>query len=1144
MKLARFLPALLFAFLLPLGSTYAATVRWMSPSGAGSANGLSPANAWSKSTAQSSQADDMTIIGLDGTYGTFAISQSITLMASNTYGMVVVGDSGTHGVYGLDGVDDVNVIGVRVASSYIDGFKAGGNNWKFIRCWAEGAGRGDPSWVTNTSGIYQGQGFAAHDKSNVEFWYCLSQNNGAKLTQDHGFYINGTNNLMVSCISRNNDAGWGAQIYNSPGDNHNFRMYNCLFYDNGPPGLTQGEIVIETWGADKQNMFVGNTILAKSGHYAIIARFGNSSSYLDLTNNIIKSGGSLPLIAVAGTAGSTNRIRMGYNLRDSFQSGDPAGLGDVSSGSFNFDDTASARYWLAFNSPARGMALTTALFTNDFFGRAQSYVKDVGFAQFDYQLWFDDSRNLTNAARDFWVQYPYDFRVVPSPTHHEVRWYKPNDFAPSYTLQRKDSVNNTYAVVAEIPADTEFYMDPKSSMTNGVTYTYSISPTTSLGNQGGLHPRTAAIVCDRTSIIHPTRLLSWGTNIVGAPNGTLSTGMTQFCNVKVSIPGSALVAVGDGIEDDQPAIQAAIDRCPTNAYVYLPGTNTYACYTNLTLRGNNRVLRGDGNSTVLLVSYLNETYSTNTNTLVITTNIGGSFINFGSYAEQGTQRTNIADIAIGATNATWDPVNGLGASFPGVGQVVKFWLNDASVSGDFARDGDGAGSSDPVHYSPDGSTKGAAGAPLIRFEARITGTAVNNQVFFWPPSPYYFPSNSTLSQYLYQNETRNSGIEKMYLSLGGLVSLGIDMIQTVGCWIKDVKSTVAAKAHISVRYSVNPTITGSTLDGARSFGPSQGIGIHLDSHAYGFLIYDNVMRSNFPAIEAYLGASGGVIGYNYFLKPQGGLAPIDIHNAHNFKVLVEGNVGYGFIQDGYFGGAEKWTLHRNWFHGNDATFGARKVISLGHWTRDFNVVNNVLGNPYTNWVRHIQNSGWNSSDMSLLRIGYPNMGNDTYGGLSTDPQAKTYNVVDQYVWTNLLTHANIEYGSSGAWTTNYDAGVTNRTYPISYFTEWNSVYAPTWWTNAVGLTNSPWPSIGVDVAGHTNLIPAMIRFHALAVGEPEPEPEPGPGGPPIDTNYVAYPTYLFSTPLRVAPAATTPSLLRFSEKPANQDLIDDGIPRR
>lgn len=1112
--------------LISLVSNSYGAVRWMSPSGAGSGNGTSPANAWSKATAQSSQADGDTIIGLDGSYGTFVISQSITLMSSNDFGMVVTGDAGTHGVYGLDGVDDVTVVGVRVLKSYIDGFKAGGNNWKFIRCWAQGAGRGDPSWVTNTSGTFQGQGFAAHDKANTEFWYCLSEGNGAKLTQDHGFYINGTNNLMVGCISRNNDAGWGAQIYNSPGDNHNFRMYNCLFYDNGPAGLTQGEIVIETWGADKQNIFVGNTILAKSGRYAIIARFGNSSSFLDLTNNIIKSGGSLPLIAVAGTAGSTNRIRMGYNLRDSFQAGDPAGIGDVASGSFNFDDTATAKYWLAFNSPARGMALSTALFTNDFFGRVQSHVKDVGFAQFDYQLWFDDSRNLTNAARDFWVQYPHDFRVVPSATHHEVRWYKPNDFAPSYTLQRKDSVNNTYAVVAEIPKDVEFYMDPKSSMTNGVTYTYSISPTTSLGNQGGLHPRTAAIVCDRTSIIHPTRLLSWGTNIVGASNGTLSAGMTQFCNVKVSIPGTNIVAVGDGIDDDQPAIQAAIDRCPTNAYVYLPGTNTYACYTNLTLRGNNRVLRGDGASSVLLVNYSDAT---------------GEFINFGSYAEQGTQRTNIADIAIGATNATWDPVNGLGASFPSPGQVVKFWLNDASVPGDFARDGDGAGSSDPVHYSPSGSSKGAAGAPLIRFEAKITGTAVNNQVFFWPPSPYYFPSNTTLSRYLYQNETRNSGIEKVKVVIDGLVSIGIDMIQTVDCWIKDVTTTRAAKSHISVRYSVNPTLTGNTIDGAVSYGPSQGIGIHLDSHVYGFLIYDNVMRSNFPAIEAYLGASGGVIGYNYFLNSQGGLAPIDIHNAHNFKVLVEGNVGYGFIQDGYFGGAEKWTLFRNWFHGNEAAFGARKVINLGHWTRDFNVVNNVLGNPYTNWVYHIQSNGWNNAYASLYRIGYPNMGNDTYGSLSTDPQAKVYDDVDQTVWTNLLTHANIEFGSGGAWTTNYNSGITNRTYPISYFTEWNSTNPPTWWTNAVGLTNSPWPSIGVDVPGHTNLIPAMIRFHSLAAYSP-----PGDTNtyPPIDTNYVAYPAYIFWTPARIAPAATTPSLLRFSEKPASQDIINDGIPRQ
>ena len=591
------------------------------------------------------------------------------------------------------------------------------------------------------------------------------------------------------------------------------------------------------------------------------------------------------------------------------------------------------------------------------------------------------------------------------------------------------------------------------------------------------------------TLIPPARLLSWSDATAGVPGGSaaLSATRTQFCNVTVSIPGTNIVAVGNGVANDQPAIQAALNRCPTNAFVYMP-IGRYNCTTNLDFNGNNRMLRGAGAGAVLVQNYINETYSTNTNTLVITTNILGNFFNFGSYSEQGTQRTNIVDIFVGQTNTTWDSVNGLGASFPGVDGTVKFWVNDAGTNTGFAAVSDGDGSADPVHYYPSGGTKGQAGAPLVRFLARITGTNAGNQVFFSPPSPYFFPANKTRSQYLYVNELKFSALEDFSVECNGRISVGIYMSQAMGCWIKGVKVTQPSKARIAVNYSTLCDITECVLDGAPTYGPSQGIGLHLDSHTYGFKIYDNTMRSNFPAIELYLGASGHAIVYNYFLNSQGGLAPIDSHNAHNFQNLIEGNVGYGLIQDGYFGGAEKWTLFRNWFHGNESDFGARKILNLDRGTRDFNMAANVLGNPLTNWGAYLQQSGWNNSNTVIRRYGYPSMGNDTYSGANTTIQATNSDYMDYYVWTNALDHANIEYGSIGTWSTNYNALVTNRTYAYSYFTNWNVPTKPEWWANP-GRTDAPWPPIGPDIAGHTNLIPAMMRFHNLGSIA-------GGGGPP------------------------------------------------
>jgi len=1134
MKISRVISlkfTLLLLLLLAPSPPAAAAVKVMSVLGGGSHNGTA-ANPYSLAEVENNIADGDIIIGLDGVY-TNSISlnaQGWTLISSNTYGMQVIGNPSEHGLYALDNRHSNTVIGVKIVSSYISGIKMNGHGWTLRDCWITGAGRGNPSWVTNTSGLYTGQGVESHGWSGHVIERCLIETNGARLNLDHGIYISGTNNIVRGNVIRGNIC-WGMQSYDGSGESDNLHVYGNLIYGNGNiPGSPGGALTIWTQTAGKKNYVYNNTLIA--GQYALI--FNNGTGYA--TNNIMWSGTGVEVVV----SQNGNTYNGGYNIRSSStHSGAAPASTDIITSNFGFANTNSSQYWLTWASAARDTALRTSLIPAvDFFGRKQLAVRDIGAFQYDPRL-EADTRNLGDSQRDYWVLYPHDWKVVPSPTHHEVRWEitRDNIKEVSYSISRKDSVNNTFAALATVPASAGFYMDPKSSMTNGVTYTYSASPDTSLGNGGGINGGNAAIVCDRTNIIHPTRLLSWDTNIVGAPIN-LSLGMTQFCNVKVSIPGTNILAVGDGIEDDQPAIQAALDRCPTNAYVYLPGS-IYACYTNLVLKGNYRGMRGDGESTVLLQNFLSETYTTNAG---ITTNIVGEFINFGSYAEQGTQRTNIADINIGSTNATWDPINGLGASFPAVGQVVKFWINDGSVVENFAGDWNGDGSADPVHYSPDGSAKAAASVPLVRFEARITGTNAGNQVFFWPPSPWYFPSNYTRSQYLYQQETRGSCIENLMVDIGGRTSLGIDQIQTVDCWIKGVTSKTARKSHISIRYSVNPTVTRCVLDGAKTFGPSQGIGVHLDSHVYGFHIYDNVMRSNFPGVEVYLGGSGGAIQYNYFLNSQGGLAPIDIHNAHNFQVLVEGNVGYGFVQDGYFGGAEKWTLFRNWFHGNETAFGARKVINLGHWTRDFNIVNNVLGNPYTNWVTHILSNGWNNAYASIYRIGYPNMGNDTYGSTSTSAQATNYNSVDHYVWTNLLTHANVEYGSAGAKATNYNGGITNRTYPISYLTSWNSATAPNWWTNnGAGMTNAPWPAIGSDVSGHTNLIPAMIRFHQLTTYTPPPSSTNT--YPPIDTNYVSYPIYLFWTPARIAPAATTPSLLRFSEKPP-ADVLNDGIPRQ
>lgn len=73
-----------------------------------------------------------------------------------------------------------------------------------------------------------------------------------------------------------------------------------------------------------------------------------------------------------------------------------------------------------------------------------------------------------------------------------------------------------------------------------------------------------------------------------------------FCNVLENIPGTNIVAKGDGINNDHPAIQAAIRLCPPNHFIFIP-SGTYSMSTNsISLKNKkNIIIRGQGTNTIL-----------------------------------------------------------------------------------------------------------------------------------------------------------------------------------------------------------------------------------------------------------------------------------------------------------------------------------------------------------------------------------------------------------------------------------------------------------------------------------------------------------------------------------------------------------------
>jgi pectate lyase-like protein len=92
--------------------------------------------------------------------------------------------------------------------------------------------------------------------------------------------------------------------------------------------------------------------------------------------------------------------------------------------------------------------------------------------------------------------------------------------------------------------------------------------------------------------IPPDRLPPGGMFQAGIPKG-IPSNYEKFCDVTVSIPGSGLLAKGDGVSDDSAAINAALDLCPNRHFVFIPA-GTYRISGTIQFPARAVVLRGAG----------------------------------------------------------------------------------------------------------------------------------------------------------------------------------------------------------------------------------------------------------------------------------------------------------------------------------------------------------------------------------------------------------------------------------------------------------------------------------------------------------------------------------------------------------------------
>lgn len=337
---------------------------------------------------------------------------------------------------------------------------------------------------------------------------------------------------------------------------------------------------------------------------------------------------------------------------------------------------------------------------------------------------------------------------------------------------------------------------------------------------------------------------------------------------------------------------------------------------------------------------------------------------------------------------------------------------------------------------------------------------------------------------------QGAGIENLSLdhTASGSSSVGIEMFNCVGCYVKGVRSIDSGRAHFRLEYSTKATIRDSYF-----FLTQSSV-----SQSYGFECYggsDSLVENNiFQAIAAPEmingNCDGTVVGYNFSINnyytgsSQYNASANNQHTAGIDFLLFEGNYGNAVYGDVFHGTHHFVTYVRNrwtgpqpkcWVSGATyatATFGACTSnlgpVQLQSFTRFMNFVGNVVGTTGTNTT---YNGVWD--------LGFGNS-----SGVTVPSDANVALTLARYgncdsatgFGSCVFNSAEIPSGLTGTqapWKVNVPGTTTIRS---SFYLS----STPSFFT----ARSVPYPAIGPDVTGgnesgtggHANVIPARDCF--------------------------------------------------------------------
>ena len=552
------------------------------------------------------------------------------------------------------------------------------------------------------------------------------------------------------------------------------------------------------------------------------------------------------------------------------------------------------------------------------------------------------------------------------------------------------------------------------------------------------------------------RIIDWGiagvwvNGVKGIPERS-----TIFCNVKVNIPGSSLIAYGDGVHDDTAALQAAINLCPAGQVVYLPA-GTYLVSSSLTIN-KGITFRGevDAENNPLTEIVQKTTLDSNSGTIIITGTSGYPYTTVtdvtGGYQKGSTTIT--------VSNASAFKVNDI---------VTLDELNNPELVTNYGRIGDD-GTLNQCTYA--GRISGGARAYGETFLVKaISGNTITlNRPLYWD-----FQGNLNPQLYLHSKvPLYYAGVENIHLRTVSTVSDGSGIIlqHCAYCWVKNCEIESFPRRALWLRYGTygceirHNYIHNKSSDS--NFERNRRYGIFIYSNCSDNLIEDNIVHYTLSGLVMEAGNSGNVISYNYIDTTRYGSQPwktpdMALHAPHNYMNLFEGNVMGQIEFDIYWGSSSHQMVFRNWLHTRNPDWYVnqpRLAISCEGWNRCSSFIGNVLGYPNiveaeSPWPVYYEQLPLISTfeQVHMWRVGF-------WSGADGTPQEHG----DPMTLATIIRHGNYDFVRNRV---EWDTSISDYILAPSFYLK----SKPDWFGSL------SWPAIGPDLSPVNGKIPAQWRF--------------------------------------------------------------------